>query len=216
MRGWRPWLLASLAAIPVGSCGGPEPDPEQSRPVPPTTAELSRFAAETRLPAYWLGPRFRGITVSDATVEGREVRLTYGPWECDFGCTDAGGISTRRREVRWLSRYEYEEDPGLDLEDCWTRIGKAVAVLLSCLPDESEQQMLIYSGTREISVTSLYTSDGQGEIPVQSVVRGLRPLNARARWPLGRPEPWTCRELKRIDPRYRRHMPRVLRPRAAC
>ncbi len=115
--------------------------------MPPTAAELSRFSAGARQPAYWLGPRFRGITVSHAALVGREVRLTYGPWECDTGCTDA---------------------------------------------------------------------DGQDEIPVRSVVRRLRPLNARAPWPLARPERWTCRELERIDGRYRRHMPRALRPRAAC
>jgi hypothetical protein len=110
-------------------------------------------------------------------------------------------------------------DPGNPViapKKCWTRVGKAVAVLIGCDPGGYPQELLVYSGTHEIRVTSLYTRDGEGEVSVRTVVRGLRPLNALAAWPLPRPTPLSCQEFRRVDRRYRRHMPQPLRPLAEC
>jgi hypothetical protein len=207
-------LLGALAAGVIAGCS--EDGEAEQPPEPPTTAELSRFVAETRQPAYWLGPRYRAITVSRAWVNRGRVRLTYGPWSCNpgSGCTDTGGIWTGRRDIDVLSRVDVAER--IDPKDCWSQVGKAVAALIDCLPDGYPQEVVIYSGTREIHVTSLYTRDRQGEIPARTVLRGLRPLNAHASWPLPRPRPLSCREYKRVDERYRRHMPRPLRRRPAC
>jgi hypothetical protein len=110
-------------------------------------------------------------------------------------------------------------DPGNPViapKKCWTRVGKAVAVLIGCDPGGYPQELLVYSGTHEILVTSLCTPDGEGEISVRAVVRRLRPLNALAGWPLSRPTRLSCHEFSRVDRRYRRHMPQPLRPLALC
>lgn len=206
-------LLGFLVAVALGGCG--QGSEGEQPPAPPTTAELSRLVAETRPSAYWLGPRFRGITVSHTSADGGAVGVTYGPWTCDSGCIDAGGVWTAHRDVNDLASFDFD-DAGLDPKDCWTRVARAVAVLLGCDPDGYPQELLIYSATREILVTSLYTRDGQGEIPVRAVLRGLRPLNARAPWPLQRPKPLSCREFRQVDRRYRSHMPVALRPRSEC
>jgi hypothetical protein len=211
-------LLALLVAVAFGGCGqrslgeGFEGD---KPPAPPTTAELSRLVAETRQPAYWLGARFRGITVSHASSIRGEVSLTYGPWTCDSGCIDAGGVTTGRRHIDALSRFDFA-DASIDPKDCWTRVGNAVAALPGCDPEGYPQELLIYAGTREILITSLYTSDGQAEIPARAVLRGLRPLNAHAPWPLQRPKALSCRDFGQVDRRYRRHMPQPLQPRSEC
>jgi hypothetical protein len=75
---------------------------------------------------------------------------------------------------------------------------------------------VIYSGRHEIFVASLYTSDGQDEISARTVVRGLRPLNDHAPWPLERPARLSCREFEQVHRHYRRHMPQLLRPSARC
>ena len=89
-------------------------------------------------------------------------------------------------------------------------------MLTGCDPRGYPQELLIYAGSREILVTSLYTRDGEDEVPVRAVVRRLRPLNARAPWPLPRPEPLSCRDFEQVDRLYRRHMPQALQPRSAC
>jgi hypothetical protein len=213
VRRSRCTLVASLAAVALGGCGQ---DLERGEPpAPPTTAELSRLVAETRQPGYWLGPRFRDITVSHASVIEDQVRLTYGPWTCDTGCVDEGGVWTGRRAIDAVSDFDFA-DTGIDTRDCWRRVGRAVAVLTGCDPGGYPQELVIYTGSREIVVTSLYTRDGQDEVPVRMVVRRLRPLNERAPWPLRRPEPLSCRDFERVDVLYRRHMPRALRPVADC
>jgi hypothetical protein len=206
-------LLAALAAVVGAGCAGSVDGNEP--PEPPTSAELSRFVAETPRPAYWLGPRYRGITVSHIGVNRRgAVGLTYGEWTCDSGCGDSGGISTRRRDVDVLSHFAYGE--GIDSKDCWTRVGRAVAALVGCLPEGYPQELLIYTGSLQVTATSLYTADKQDEIPVRTVLRALRPLNAHAPWPLPPPTRLSCAELPRVDRRLRRHMPRVLRPSTPC
>jgi hypothetical protein len=205
------WLV-TLAALACGACAATE-TPEQRAPAAPTAAQLSRFAAETRAPAYWLGPGFEGVAVSQAELEGDRVAITYGPWMCDSGCVDSGGVWTGPRELEVISRFDFA-DTSVDPADCWTRVRKAVALLLGCDPEGYPQDLIVYTGPREILVTSLYTDDD--EIPARTVARGLRPLNAHAPWPLSRPRPLTCREFRTFDRRYRQGMPRPLRPRAAC
>ena len=205
-------LLLLLVVVGVTGCGRDFEDEEP--PAPPTRAELERFVAETRQPAYWLGPRFRGIAVSHASAGRWGARLTYGRWTCDTGCTDEGGVSTQRRSMDDLA--PYPGDPVIYPKRCWTRVRKAVAVLIGCFPGGYPQELVVYSGTHEILVTSLITPHQQREFPARAVVRGLRPLNARAAWPLEPPARLTCREFSRVDRRYRQHMPRPLRPLADC
>ena len=89
-------------------------------------------------------------------------------------------------------------------------------MLIACDRGGYPQELLVYSGTREILVTSLYTPDGKSELPVRTVVRALRPLNAQAAWPLPGPTRLSCDEFSKIDRGYRRHMPQPLRPTAEC
>lgn len=216
MRDARPrrrLLLGLLVVVGVAGCGGGF-DEQEAPPAPPTRAELSRFVAETRQPAYWLGPRFRGIAVSHASADRSGVSLTYGPWTCDTGCTDEGGVSTRRRSMDEL--WPDQGDPVIAPRKCWTRVKQAVAVLIGCDPGGYPQELLVYAGAHEILVTSLITSDGQDELSARTVVRGLRPVNGLAAWPLQRPSPLSCHEYTRVDRRYRRHMPRALQPPAEC
>ena len=198
--------LSGLLLLLLVGCGKTVADEEA--PPPPTSAELSRFVAETRKPAYWLGPRFRGLAVSYARVERWGVNITYGPWTCDSGC-GGEGISTVRRSIPDdLTVYESEL---IDPKKCWSRVGKAVAVMLGCDPAGGDQEMLVFSGANEIYVTSLYKPDR--EIPALAVVRHLRPLNDAAPWPLPRPAQLSCHEFNHVDRRYQRHMPQPLRPR---
>lgn len=195
-------------------CGCAAGTAEESKPpAPPTAAELSRFVADTRLPGYWLGPRFQGLTVSHASVNQDQVGVTYGRWSCDSGCVDSGGIWTGPRTIDSLTSFDYA---GVKTKDCWRRIGRAVSVLLGCDPHAYEEEVVVFSGRQEIFVASLYTRDGQDEISASTVVRRLRPLNARAPWPLQRPARLSCREFEQVHRHYRRQMPRALRPAARC
>jgi hypothetical protein len=201
--------LGLLVAAAFTGCG------QEELPVPPTAAQLARLAAETRTPAYWLGPRYEGLSVSHVSTGRDEVTLTYGAWRCDSGCSNSGGVSTRRRGVGRLSRFEYfktDIDPG----ECWSRVGKAVAVLLGCNPNGYPQELLIYSGSRAIRVTSLPTRDRRGEVPARTVAHELQPLNHQAPWPLLRPKRLGCRAFEQVDGRYRSQMPSSLRPRSKC
>lgn len=195
----------------TGALGGCAADAADTPPAPPTAAELARLVSDTRQPAYWLGRDFQGVTVGHIGVDERGTTLSYGEWSCDphSGCSDPGGISTGQRPA---SLADIEFSDGAASRDCWSRIGKAVAVLSGCYPGGYPQLLLIYSGTLEISVTSIYTRDGQGEISARAAARRLRPVNARAPWPLPAPEPLSCAAFKRIDARLRQHMPRPLRP----
>ncbi len=201
-------MLMLVASAMLGGCSG---DPADTPPTPPTAADVAQFVSGTRQPAYWLGADVRGATVSDIRVSDRGTALSYGEWSCDpgSGCSDPGGVSTGRRSA---SLADLEVIDGAASRDCWSRIGKAVAVLDGCIPDGYPQLLLIYSGTLEISVTSIYTRDGQGEISARAAARRLRPVNSKAPWPLPAPEPLSCAAFKRIDPGVRRHMPRPLRP----
>ena len=201
--------LSGLLLVLLVGCGGKTFEGEEAPP-PPTNAELSRFVAETRRPAYWLGPRFRGLGVSDVSADRSGVHLTYGPWTCDTGCTPDGSVLTGRRSIAddlTVGDYDWPIDP----KKCWSRVGKAVAVMLGCDPAGGDQEMLVFSGANEIYVSSLYTPDR--EIPALAVLPHLRPLNDAAAWPLPRPVPLSCHEFDDVDRRYRRHMPQPLRPR---
>ena len=208
----RGGLLLVLLVTVVGGCGETFGDDDEPPP-PPTSAELSRLVADTRQPAYWLGPRFRGAAVSYVNVRGSRVHLTYGPWTCDTGCVPESGVSTGRRSVAddlSSADFGYPIDP----KKCWTRVGKAVAALLGCDPGGYPQELLVFSGTNRILIDSLALPDD--EIPARTVVRGLRPLNDFAAWPLPRPAPLSCDEFSHVDRRYRRHMPQPLRPSGDC
>lgn len=208
----RRYLPELLALVALGGCG--EALDEEEPPTPPTKAELSQIVATTRQPAYWLGPSFRQLTISATTIRPRAASFSYGPWTCDSGCTDSGGVDTSGRDTRWLVRIEIGGH--IDPRKCWTRVGRAVAALLHCYPDGYPQELLVFTGSRQIYLTSLYTKDGQGEIAVREVMRALRPLNGHAPWPLPPPTRLSCREFRRIDGRYQRRMPGVIRPRTEC
>lgn len=201
--------MPALAVTAVlGGCAGSSAD---SPPKPPTSAELHRFVSDTRQPAYWLGPDFEGATVSAIAAGNEGASLTYGAWACDpgSGCSDPGGVFTGRRPG---SLADLEVLGGASRRDCWSRIGKAVAALDGCFPGGYPQQLFIYSGDLEITVTSIYTRNGQGEASARAAARRLRPLNAHAPWPLPAPKPLSCAAFRRVEPRVRQHMPRPLRP----
>ena len=205
-------LLAIVVLVTLGACG--ESLENDEPPKPPTKDQLSRIVATTRQPSYWLGPTFRGTKISAAYVRKGSTRFSYGPYTCDSGCIDSGGVGTiGRRRIEGL---DGSNEGPIDPRGCWTRAGRAVAVLQGCDPDGYPHELTIYSGTREVYLTSLYTDDGEGEVPARTVVRGLRPLNANAPWPLPAPARFTCKEFLRLGRPYRRHAPDVIRPRADC
>lgn len=208
----RAFALLVVSALALGGCGGAFA--EEVPPKPPTNERLSRIAATTRQPAYWLGPRFRQITVSSATARGRYVYFSYGPWTCDSGCSPSGGVGTGRRDTAGL--VDIDVGGHIDPRKCWSRARRAVVLLVDCSPDGYPQELLIFTGSRAISVTSLYTPDGRGEVPAREVLRALRPLNRNAPWPLPAPKRLSCKDFRRLDGRYRRHAPNVLRPRSDC
>lgn len=208
----RAFVLLVVSALALGGCGGPFA--EEVPPKPPTSEQLSRIAAATRQPAYWLGPSFRQITISSATARRRYVYVAYGPWTCDSGCSPSGGVGTGRRDTAVL--VDIEVAGHIDPRMCWSGARRAVVLLVDCVPDGYPQELLIFTGSRAISVTSLYTPDGKGEIPAREVLRALRPLNSNAPWPLPTPMRLSCKEFRRLDGRYRRHAPTVLRPRSSC
>lgn len=206
---WHPTaVLALVATVAFGGCAGGSAD---TPPTPPTAAELERFVSGTRQPAYWLGRDFEGVAVSAINAGSKGASLTYGEWSCDPGsdCSDPGGVFTAQRPGSIADLDMAEE---ASRRDCWSRVGKAVAMLNGCLPDGYPQALFIYSGDLEITVTSLLTRDDQSEVSARTVARRLRPLNGNAPWPLPAPEPLSCATFKRVDPRVRQHMPRPLRP----
>ena len=99
---------AALAAVACSGCLEAEGS-GQRPPEPPTSAQLSRFASETLPVAYWLGPRFGDISVTHASREGGRVAITYGPWSCDSGCVDNGGVWTGPRDLDAISRFDYAD-----------------------------------------------------------------------------------------------------------
>lgn len=211
-HGHRASVLFVVSALALGGCGGAFAKQVPSKP--PTSEQLTRIAATTRQPAYWPGPSFRQITISSATARRGYVYFSYGPWTCDSGCGPSGGVGTGRRDVAVLVRIDVGGHT--DTRKCWSRAGRAVVLLVACLPDGYPQELLLFTGSRAISVTSLYTRDGRGEIPAREVLRALRPLNSNAPWPLPAPMRLSCPEFRRLDGRYRRHAPSVLRPRSNC
>ena len=208
----RAVALFVVFALGLGGCGGAFD--EGVPPKPPDSEQLSRIVAATRQPAYWLGPSFRQITVSSATARRRYVDFTYGPWTCDSGCSPSGGVATGRRDMAVL--VDIDVGGHIDPRMCWSRARRAVVLLVDCVPDGYPQELLVFSGSRAISVTSLYTPDSKGEIPAREVLRALRPLNRNAPWPLPAPMRLSCKEFRLLDGRYRRHAPTVLRPRTDC
>lgn len=207
------WFATALVCGAFVVLGGCAEDHDEKPPTPPTPQALARFTADTRQPGYWLGPDFEGVTVSHVRAAGGLVSLTYGEWSCSpgSGCSDPGGISTRLREPALADIDIAMDAPSAD---CWSRVGKAIAVLDGCVKDGYPQRLVVYSGRRQIEVTSVYTRDGQSEVSARTALRRLRPLNARAPWPLPPPERLSCGQFRRVDERLRRHMPRPLRP--AC
>lgn len=211
-------VAAVLGALMAVGCGRAADQP----PTAPTADQLEALPASTDEPAYWLGPSYEGVPVSFAGSvrfpldRYRRMQITYGPWSCSSGsgCADPGGVTTGRRDVDLTGYVEprAEADPA----ECWRRVGDTVAVVLWCVPDGYPQEIEVLSGDLSIAVTSLIAADGWDEIPVERVVRALRPLNNRAPWPLPPPERLSCREMSRVPPLYRRNMPDVLRPRPSC
>lgn len=211
-------LPAAVGALLAGGCGSTEDEP----PVAPTAEQLAALPAQTRAPAYWLGPSYQDLPVSFAGSvrfprdRYRRMQITYGQWSCSSGsgCSDPGGVTTGRRNMD-LSGY-VEPRAEADPAECWRRVGDTVAVVLWCVPDGYPQEIEILSGDLSIDVTSLVAADGWDEISVDRVLRALRPVNAAAPWPLPPPDRLSCRELRRVPADYRRHMPGVLRPRQPC
>lgn len=127
----RAFVPCVVSALALGGCGGVLA--EDVPPKPPTSQQLSRIAAATRQPAYWLGPSFRQIAISSATVRRGYVDFSYGPWTCDSGCSPSGGVGTGRRDTALLVRIDVGGH--VDPRACWSRAGRAVVLLLECLPN---------------------------------------------------------------------------------
>ena len=203
-------VVAALLALSGCGDGFAQDEP----PKPPSEQRLSHIVAATQQPAYWLGESFREIAISAAATAAGRVAFSYGPWSCDSGCTDIGGVATGPRDTGALVRIE--TGGHVDPRTCWSRAGRAVVLLVDCSPGSYPQELLVFTGSQQVSVTSLYTRDGRGEIAAREVLRALRPLNGNAAWPLSAPTRLTCKEFRRMDGRYRRHAPFALRPRTDC
>jgi hypothetical protein len=206
--------IAALAACMAGTgCTGLD-DGVDKPPPKPTRAQVDRLIAETSEPVYWFGPRYADYELSALDVQHDLVVFSYGKHHCDWegGCTAPAGIATERRSLRDadLSNVDLE---GVRRPRCWSRFGRAVALLYGCDPGGFPQELLIFTGSRVISLSSI---DDLGDRPARVVARDLEPLNERAPWPLAAPKPLSCRELHAVPKRYRRGMPAALRPRGDC
>jgi hypothetical protein len=80
-RGARGALLAGAlcsVAVAVGACG----DTLQDQPLGP--APLETVLVKSRFPVYWLGLRYRGMSITSVTIDpGEAVTIRYG--DCVLG-----------------------------------------------------------------------------------------------------------------------------------
>lgn len=212
MRG-RPLVAALAACAVLGGCDLVPNEDEQPPPVP-TAERLDDVASRAERPAYWLGARHRGLEVSSLDTSGPGIGFGYGDWYCSpgSGCSNPNIVSTGPRDVRLDVRGLDPET--LDPQRCWSRVGRAVAVLLACNPTTYGQEMEIYTGASAIYVSSFLVEDR--DVPAATVAGALRPYTRSADSQLRPPRRLSCREWRRVDRFFRRGMPRALRPAARC
>jgi hypothetical protein len=71
-------VLACALALALGSCG----DTLQDQPIGP--APLESVIVKSRFPAYWLGLKFHGMSITGVTIDpGEAVTIHYG--DCVLG-----------------------------------------------------------------------------------------------------------------------------------
>jgi hypothetical protein len=206
--------LSICAAFGLSACevGGFASDPandkktdflkrQRGRVVTPVQARRAGF------PIYWLGPRYRGLALSEIRIrENGSSSVSYGKLSCGSGESDSCAwdvslyTSPRSREDFPTAA---ERTPGMwGGPICFNKIGQAVAV--NCLdPDTEEGEETLLTGNESIYV-DMYDP------------RALRSLTP----PRGRPPPapirLTCSEMEGMPRWAQRKVPANLRPTRPC
>jgi hypothetical protein len=191
-------VLAVLAVIGTAAVEGlysaavdfEDPDP----PPKPTEKQLRAIRDTPGYDVHWLGREYRGKDIGEARGGKESASLSYGEPYCDWmdGCSFDIDVSTSP------GRTIYTEDPdnGQRYPICWRRIGRALA--LAC-DDDTEVEVL--TGSVRVYVHS-------GEDDALEVARALRPMKGGG---LAAPEPFSCRETRKLSKRLRERLPDALR-----
>jgi hypothetical protein len=180
--------LAALAVTFAG-CGSSIRDP--APPPPPSAQDLARIRERAQPPVFWLGSRYRGQPVAEATLgRGGSASFSYGKPSCSpgSGCFYSIEVITQR-----------ERDPITDDEICWRRLGRAW--LLGCAGYEEAE---VLTGGVLVYVSA---------VDPARVARALKRMDASTRsTALTKPHRFTCEEARAFPRRFRSRLPGALRP----
>ena len=182
-------VLAALAAVTFAGCGSSIREPEP--PPPPSAQDLARIRERARPPVFWLGLRYRGQAVTEASLlRGGTAGFSSGKPSCSAGsgCFYNISVATQR-----------ERDPITDDEICWQRLGRAW--LLGCAGYEEAE---VLTGAVLVYVSALEPA---------RVARALKRMDAHGRpTALTKPRRFTCEEARAFPRRFRVRLPAPLRP----
>lgn len=192
----RPQLGAAVIATALFGCGYSN---EPERPRNSSRAEIAAVVdADYKFPVYWYGRRVKGGfgipggPIAGADAGPRAVSFDYEPVSCDTGCWYNHAVST---SLNRAPAYD-----GITPEDvCWIRIGKAW--LLGC---EGFSEGQLYTGRVEVYLFS-------DVVVPEFMARQLKPLGSSRPAKFEPPKPFSCRQAG--PPRFRKLVPRALRPR---
>jgi hypothetical protein len=207
MHEHRHWLIGLAAAALLAGCASAPGFEAAPRPPKPSTADIARLVSETREPFYWLGPRYGKYRLSEIRRLGaRKLRVSYGKFACDgsSGCWAHAGVIDGPGDVAGAG-LEGGSVRGGSAPQCWRKLGRAVVFVSGCDPEGEEAT--VFTGHHAIYLDSPRVAD---------VARNLRPLNARAPWPMPPPPRLSCDQYTHARAIYRKHMPASLRPRKTC
>ncbi len=184
-------MLAALAAVTFAGCGSSLREPKP--PPPPSAQDLALIRQRAKPPVFWLGSRYRGQAVTEATLlRGGKASFSYGKPSCSpgSGCIYNISVATQRKR-----------DPITDDEICWRRLGRAW--LLGCAGYEEAE---VLTGAVLVYVSAVEPA---------RVARALKRMDASAHsTALAKLRPFTCEEVRAFPRRFRARLPDPLRP--AC
>lgn len=179
----------ALAAVMFAACGSSFREPEP--PPPPSAEDLARIGERAQPPVFWLGPRYRGKAVTEATLlRGGTASFSYGRPSCSpgSGCSYSISVAT-----------QLERDPITDDEICWRRLRRAW--LLGCTGYEEAE---VLTGGVLVYVSAVEPA---------RVARALKRMDASAgSTAFTKPRRFTCEEARAFPRRFRARLPDALRP----
>jgi hypothetical protein len=193
-------LAALLAAGALGGCAGGADFGERAKPDPRPTAAKLRALRAVPYPAYWLGPRYRGMKLSAAARLRDRVIVRYGRPSCSEGCEYPLSVFSQvGHGDAWPGRAETRSTYG---PACFRRVRRAV--VWGC-GGEYE----LFTGRSDIGFQTPIRGLGPAKL-----ARGLLPMNAaaRSRPRLAAPRPLPCRRFRRLPGWFAAKMPAAMIP----